>query len=223
MNSKSILRITLLVGLNRLNRLILTSKAQPSAINPQPIPTTALSSVRSSLPAADLALGSFYEQHLGGTANRRIAALQTLSGWLGDDGVLQVEAFPFHSASLPRKEALLKRVGECGLLGPYTECLRAFLRNRPVVVVSAVSSRASLKREVVRTLSPWLHWVAAIGGLSLQHANFVRLVTKGRATTAAALVSFEGDAPKALVLMMGGNHLPAEKGLQVLATAIRHS
>jgi hypothetical protein len=138
------------------------------------------------------------------------------------DGVLQGEACPFHSPSLPRKGALLKTIGEGGLLGSYTEHVRAFLHDRPVLILSAVPSRASLKREVAKMLSPWLRWLAALGGLS-QDANFVRFVTKGRTTTAAALVSFEGEAPKALVLMMGGNHLPAEKGLKVLATALRQA
>jgi hypothetical protein len=176
--------------------------------------------------AAARALGPFYERELKGTAaGRRIAALRVLSSWVGYEGVLQVEACPFHSRSLPSKKkiALLKTINEGGLLGCYTEHVRAFLRCRPVVVVSAVSSRRSLGPEVVETLSPWLAWEAVLAGLVLERAKFVPLVAKDSKTTAAALVSFAGGVPKALVLMMGGNHLPAEKGLCVLAAALRPS
>jgi len=70
-------------------------------------------------------------------------------------------------------------------------------------------------------LSPWVAWMAALAGLVPERSEFVRLVAKGAQTTAAALVSLESGAPKALVLMMGGNHLPAEKGLRLLAAALR--
>lgn len=71
------------------------------------------------------------------------------------------------------------------------------------------------------TRSRWLGWEAALAGLILERAEFVSLVKKGSATTAAALVSLKCGVPKALVLMMGGNHLPAEKGLRLLAGVLR--
>jgi hypothetical protein len=164
-------------------------------------------------------LGAFYEANLMGAALRRIAALKTLSALLGLDGVLQVEACPFHSPSLPKKTALLDAIAVDGMLIHYVDHLRTFLRSRPVVIVSAVSSRLSLSGGKA-TLTPWIAWKAHVAGLATDRAEFVPLVTKDAATTAAALVSFENRTPKALVLMMGGNHLPGEKGLWALANAM---
>lgn len=169
------------------------------------------------------ALGSFYEKELKSTpAGRRIDALQKLSSWIGLQGVLQVDVCPFHSRSLPRtqKSILLRTISEGGLLGCYAEHLEAFLHRRPVVILSAVSSRISVGMEAT-TRSEWLTWIAKIAGLVLEGAKVVPLVEKHSATTAAALVSFEGGVRKALVLMMGGNHLPAEKGLRVLAKTLQ--
>jgi len=167
-------------------------------------------------------LGPFYEEKLAGSpAGRRIAALRTLSSLLGYKGVLQVEACPFHSPSLPGKTALLQRIREDkdGLLGAYAKHLKVFLRRQPVVIVSAAQSRVSL--EPGMQLSPWHKWNAEIAGLVLKRAKFVRLVAKGSKMTCAALVSFEEEIPKAMVLMMGGTHLPGKEGLCVLAEALR--
>lgn len=165
------------------------------------------------------ALGAFYEVQLTSAARRRVAGLRALASLAGFDGVLQVEACPFHSPSLGRKPALLQTIREGGLLGRYAEHVRAFLRRRPVVIVSAVSTQDSLGPGI--RLSPWLAWKAALAGLVPERAEFVPLVAKGSSTTAAALVSFDDKVPKAIVLMMGGNQLPAAKGLRVLAAALR--
>ena len=134
-------------------------------------------------------LGRFYEADLTGPARRRIAGLTELSSWVGYEGVLQVEACPFHSPFLRRKGALLQTIGEDGLLGRYTKHVRAFLQRRPVVALSAVSPRVSLRPET--KLSPWPARLARIAGLVPERAEFVPLVAKGSKTTAAALVSFE--------------------------------
>jgi hypothetical protein len=164
------------------------------------------------------ALAAYYERELGGAARNRIAAMRRLASLLDADGVLQVEVSPFHSRSLPKKSALLKTIVGGGWLADYAEHLRTFLRPRPVLLLSAVSTNVLLQPSL--TLSPWLQWKASIAGLRLERADFVPLVTKGTKTTAAGLLSLEGNVPKALVLMMGGNHLPAEAGLRVLAAAI---
>jgi hypothetical protein len=168
------------------------------------------------------ALGSFYESRLAGPARTRIAALRSLSSILGTDGVLQVEACPFHSPFLARKEALLRTIGRGGLLGQYADRLRGFLQPRPVVVVSAVSSRAPLSNATLKP-SPWLAWKSSVAGIDLAAAEFIALTTKANATTSGALVSGRGGVAKALVLMMGGNHLPAQRGLRVLADALQRA
>ena len=165
------------------------------------------------------ALGTFYEHRLTGPAGRRIAALRMLSDILGTDGVLQVEACPFHSPALPGKVALLGAIGEGGLLGQYVEHVRAFVRRRPVVVVSAAASRVSLQQDM--HLSPWLRWQAETAGLNLDDAAFVPLIQKGAKTTCGAFVSRADGVEKALVLMMGGNNLPGRIGLETLVAAVQ--
>jgi hypothetical protein len=150
-------------------------------------------------------------------AGRRIEKLRKLSSVLGYDGLLEVEACPFHSTSLPGKNALLQEISKYELLGRYAEHLRKFLLGRPVVSIQAVSTKASLVPEMPN--SPWLAWVADILGLD-PSAEFVSLVNKGSKCTAAAWVSRNGTR-SALVLMMGSNNLPSDEGLQILAEEIR--
>ena len=51
-----------------------------------------------------------------------------------------------------------------------------------------------------------------MAGLDTSKALFVPLLEKkGKVTSAALVGQLEGN-PKALVLMMGGNHLPSEAG-----------
>lgn len=171
--------------------------------------------------AAAKALGAFYDQRLARrAAGRRIAAMRALSALIGAEGVVQVEACPFHSRSLPDKLGLLQEIDEDGLLARYVEQVRAFLTARPVVTISAAPSRISIGPDVA--LSPWVMWLSQMAGLNAKRADFLPLVTKEEKVTAAAFVSNHDGTPKALVLMMGGNHLPGELGRGVLAGALRH-
>ncbi|MDZ4688313.1 MAG: hypothetical protein SH850_24840 [Planctomycetaceae bacterium] len=171
-------------------------------------------------------LGAFYAgEHapISATARQRIRALNALARDVGLDGVLQVEACPFHSPTLSmgRKRAMLKIIQKGGFLSQYTERLQAFLQGRTVVIVSAVSSRESLKKST--SLSDWVRWKASIAGLDLNQASFLELVKNpaGKTTAAAHLTCVNGIS-KVLVLMMGGNHLPAETGgLKTLAESMQ--
>jgi len=60
---------------------------------------------------------------------------------------MQVEACPFHSSSLPQKNAYLQKIAKDELLVPYAGHLRAFLKDRPVVSPQAVATRFSLARD----------------------------------------------------------------------------
>jgi hypothetical protein len=163
--------------------------------------------------------GEFYERQLRGAAAHRIAAIRSLSEQLGFDGVLQVDACPFHSASLPNKGAVLRIIRAGGLLGQYAGTLREFLRSRPVLTLAAVSSAHPLLPPPV--LTDWARWQAQLAGLDLEQAKFLPLVKKGNATTVAALISRADGVPKGLVLMMGGNRLPGPEGLRTLAAFLR--
>lgn len=169
--------------------------------------------------AAAKALGAFYEQQLVHCpAGRRIAAMQNLSALVGTGGFVQVEVCPFHSPSLPNKVGLLRELSAGGLLSRYIEEVRAFLFAKPVVAISAASAQVSMGAEM--QLSPWVMRLAEVAGLDPKRADFVPLVGKEGKVTAMALVSTHNGAPKALVLMMGGNHLPGERGLGILANAL---
>jgi hypothetical protein len=166
--------------------------------------------------AASKELGAFYERQLVHfPAGRRIAAMHKLCGMIGTDGFVQVEVCPFHSPSLPNKVGLLRELSAGGLLTRYIEEVRAFLAAKPVVTISAASALVSMGAEM--QLSPWVMRLAEVAGLDPKGAEFAPLVRKEGKVTAVALVSTHNGAPKALVLMMGGNYLPGEYGLRVLA------
>jgi len=171
-------------------------------------------------------LGAFYageKAPISPTARQRIRALKALASNVRLNGVLQVEACPFHSPTLSmgRKRAILKLIAKGGFLSQYTERLQAFLQGRTVVIVSAVSSRESLKKST--SLSDWVLWKASLAGLDLNRAEFLKLVENPAGKiTAAAHLTREGGISKVLVLMMGGNHLPAETGgLKKLAESMQ--
>ncbi len=171
---------------------------------------------------ADVAqeLGKHYltDPKLGKAARRRNESLLALAASLGYDGFIAVECCPFHSKSLPKKNKLLAVYKEAGRLQEYLVVLREFLRPRPVVIVSAVSSHGSLVKE--SPLSDWLAWQADLTGIDRGRAEFLPLLTKGEHTTCAALIDFVGEVPKVLVRMMGGNHLPSHEHLQPLVNRL---
>ncbi len=165
-------------------------------------------------------LGCFYWRKLAGrAAGRRIDSLLKLSYRLHCDGVLQVELFPFHSQSLPKKtkNVLLHeiRTDREGLLGRYVEHLRKFLQGRPVIVLQASNGPETAKSD------PWLTWIAELAGLDLDATKLVALVKRDSKTTAAAWVSKSAVRRKALVLRMGMNDLPGDEGLTRLTQAVR--
>jgi hypothetical protein len=161
-------------------------------------------------------LGPFYEEALKKhPAGRRIAGLKTLASLLGKDGVLEVEACPFHSRYTPGKAELMAVIAQGGLLCDYVGHLAAFLKDRSVVIISAIGANAVLAPGM--TLPPWIAWKASLTGLQATDSTVIPLVTKGSRATCAAMVDHRGKNAKVLILMMGGNHLPGEQGLKALA------
>ena len=179
------------------------------------------SSVRpdASYAEAARALAAYYTHTLRGTARIRNAAMARLSQLAGFDGVLGVECCPFHSRRTPHKAVLVRESATDPLLAGYVGVLGKFLALGSVVAVSAVSTRATLCRGL--RLSPWLTWQGDRLGLVLDEAECIPLVTKDQKVTCAALIGRRSNAACALVLMMGGNTLPGDAGLQRLARALR--
>lgn len=174
---------------------------------------------KDSYAAAAGAFAAYYARELKGPARRRIEALRRLALLAGYEGVLQVECIPFHSPKLAGKHSLLQRIGDDPLLACYFEALRSYLPHHAVVAVSAVSTRESLGPNILKR-SKWLGWQADLLGIDAADMEFLPLVSKGTSVTCAALLAKQGVAPKALVLMMGSNQLPAEDGLRRLAGAL---
>jgi len=168
---------------------------------------------------AAVKFAAYYTQTLTGPARVRIKALVRLSQLAGSDGVLGVECCPFHSPSTHHKDVLVRESANDLLLSGYVGVLRELLASSSAVAVSAVSTRAPLCRGM--PFSAWLNWQAALLGLVLEEAEFIPLVTTNQKVTCAALIGPGPTAARALVLMMGGNHLPGEAGLHRLAEALR--
>jgi len=167
-------------------------------------------------------LGPFYKQELSprNPAKHRITRLLHLSSLLGTDGVLQIDACPFHSSflTMPKKFALIREVEQDGLLARYVDAVQRYIASQSVVIVSAVATRESLASGM--TVSPWLAWLSEIAGLDLKHASFVPLVSRETKTTCGAFAASARDVMKAHVLMMGSNNLPSAEGLKVLSGAL---
>lgn len=168
--------------------------------------------------AAD-ALSRFYVANLTGAAALRIAAQRALASKVGHTGVFQVECCPWHSARSPGKTEVIRLLAADAALSEYVRALRDFMAARPVLVISAVSSRADLSSPDL-SLSPWLQWQRDLIGLRQADAEMVPLVWKGERVTSAALVDRTGAAVKVLLLMQGGNHLPGPHGRAILAAAL---
>lgn len=169
--------------------------------------------------AASKVLGEFYLTNLPAPAARRVAALGSLSALLGFDGVLEVESCPFHSRSVRNKAALLRVIEAGGLLGKYVRLLEDFLKKRTVVVLSAVSTRHRMPER----LTAWARFQAHLAGMDLNQAQFIGLPNAEHRVTAGGLISGFTEGTKILVLMMGGNHLPAAQNLRSLANKIREA
>jgi hypothetical protein len=177
--------------------------------------------------AAAKALGAFYkapQTRISATARRRIQAFLEISNWIGQrrgtrlaNWLLQIEACPFHSQSLSKRR-VLRAICVGGLLADYADQVSAFLREKPVLILSAAPTNRSLNKHA--PFSDWVLHLCKLAGFERRAARFTKLVHKGRKVTCGAWVMCSGSHRKTLVLMMGGNHLPGSDGLKKLEGAI---
>lgn len=164
-------------------------------------------------------LGLWYQEHLTGPARRRIGAMLRLAPRASFSGIMQVESIPFHSRVLPKKKSLPRQIASCPVLRDYTDSLRGFLADRTVIALSAASSQGVLGQETIRN-SLWLTWQCQLMGMDLGRCKVTGLVEKAGRATCVAVAEHRSDATKAMVLMMGGNHLPGPGGLERLANVL---
>ena len=135
-------------------------------------------------------------------AFRRNEKSIALTKSLGYSGLKNIETIPFHSADLNKQKAL-KCINDSDLLNEYLEELKAYISDKPLLVVSACSSRESITAETVRK-SVWLSFQAELIGIDINNADLVPLKYKEGKLTSAVFKS--GD--KYLLLNMGTNNLP---------------
>jgi hypothetical protein len=160
-------------------------------------------------------LGHHYRRELRGKqAGRRIESMIVLAAALGFDGVLQVEACPFRSASMPTptKTAWMKAESN-GLPRTYLSALRDLLDGQHVVAIAATSSLVA---------SPWINWLCDLVGLPTGQIRREPILHKGAKITCSVLLPTASfNRHKAVVLMMGANQLPGEVGRRRLVAAIQ--
>lgn len=149
-------------------------------------------------------------------AGRRITTQNNLALSVGYSGVFQVESCPWHSKSLPDKSTFLKLLKSDQALTEYTQSLREFLVDKPVLVVSAVSSKTSISIENL-TSSDWLGWQKELIGFDQSRCRLVPLVYKNEEKiTSAALIDNSGPCVKVIVLTQGSNNFPSVEGQKIL-------
>jgi hypothetical protein len=165
--------------------------------------------------AAARELGQFYEKELGRRpAGVRIRKMLCLSEMMQLNGVLQVEAVPFHSPSFPQKRTFLRGCAGTEPFFSYAEALTALLHDCRVVAI-----QASNKPERNPSESDWLSWIARTAGLDTTSAQSHALKqTKGKSTVVAWT---SPNRQKAIVLSVGGTWLPSRDGLRMLAEVLR--
>lgn len=167
-------------------------------------------------------LGYYYKQTLSGPALQRILAQEKLAMKAGYSGVIQVECCPWHSKALPGKDRFLRLMKQDDHLLTYVKQLKNYISNRAVLGLSAVSTNTLLNTEEIK-YNAWLKWQAELLGVDLDSAEVVPLTSKNERVTSAVVRATISQVPRSLVLMMGGNHFPAESNLGRLVEAIQSS
>jgi hypothetical protein len=170
--------------------------------------------------AAAIKMARFYTAELSGQAGTRLRGLMHLAQCGGHDGFLQYESCPFHSKSLPNKRKFPQLMETDPLLRDYVSLLREALRDVSVVTLSAVSSKGTISPSSIST-SPWLSWQANLMDLALDRAKVLPLSKKQSRVTLALIYSRSRGNVKAILLMMGGNHLPAAEHRVAAAKVLR--
>jgi hypothetical protein len=158
-------------------------------------------------------MGDFYLTNLKGAAKTRIDSIIALSQKAGFDGVVQIEACPFHSGYLPKKNALLKQYSIEPLLSKYGNLVKSVLSERSVIAVSAVGTTKPITITSISSRA-WLKWQADLIGFNIDKANIIALTEKPKKITSAFLYSENKNSVNGLVLMMGSNNLPRTKHME---------
>lgn len=165
-------------------------------------------------------LGDYYSKNLKGTPKTRILGMMDFAKRAGFDGVFQVEACPFHSAQLPKKDALLDNYQVDPFLSKYAESLQVFLRNKPVLIISAVGTKGVINTHSVSNRR-WLNWQSNVINLNIDECDILPVNTKNNRITSAFVYSQKSKITSGFILMMGGNHMPKSEHLGHISELFR--
>ncbi len=146
---------------------------------------------------------------IGGAAKTRVNRITQIAATLGYDGVENVETFFLHSNSFSKK-MFLKKFSQNNTVNQYINTLTAYLIDKPVLIVSAISSKNSLNLLEVSNNS-WIKYQAEIAGLNLKEASFYGITSKNQKIT-AGLIKHRN---KFLVCTMGSNTIPKNTYLRL--------
>jgi hypothetical protein len=136
-------------------------------------------------------------------AYRRLMKSMDFAEYLGFDSLVNVETFPFHSERL-NKHIALNVIEKSPTLKSYQTALKNFLIDKPVLIVSACSSKESISIKSLST-SEWLMYQCGLAGINVDFIEITPLTSRNKKTT-SAMFSYKN---KHIVLMMGSNNLPS--------------
>ena len=154
-------------------------------------------------------LSEFYRNEFTGKAIKRNEKILKFAKAMGYDGVVCVETFFLHSANWPidKKMAFVESSRKNKLVQKYNRVLKNFLKSKPVLRVSAVSTKKIINLKNRKTFSNvWVKYQNDIMGVDLNSMTFVPIPPKGKGRVTSCI--YVGKKEKYVSFMMGGNNLP---------------
>ncbi len=139
----------------------------------------------------------------GRTAYHRLQKSLEWAKWWNYSGLINVETIPFHSDTLDKKKAL-KAINTSEVVQEYTTNLKSYLKNKPVLIVSATGTRTSIDKTNLIN-NKWLMYQLDLGNIDLDRLEETVITKKGNKITS---MLFRQDN-KYIILMAGSNTLPS--------------
>jgi hypothetical protein len=124
------------------------------------------------------------------------------------DSVIQVEAVPYHSQTLPKSPGWLDSYIAHPAIRRYHNALRLLLSSKSVICVQAIRAGA-LSPLGIQAPSPWFELLADLMGFSFSNQQVGPTIGPTARPTGAFILDGESAALKAFWVMVGSNNLPA--------------
>jgi hypothetical protein len=148
---------------------------------------------------------SFRQNRGSAPAFRRLMKSIDFANYLKYNAVINIETIPFHSETLSKPKAL-KAIRKSSTLFTYQNALKIYLKDKPVLIVSACNSKVSISIKSILE-SEWLTYQCNLANIPINDLNIKPLTSKKNKVTSALFY----NKNKYIVLMMGSNNLPNVK------------